>query len=223
MAYSVHYFTARLRKRYQKIQAEKDLVDAWILEMMTGIALKGESGCGKSTLLKLMAGYLVPARGEIRWNGYPMDLVNRPSIYARTGFLMQEAGLFNLTIRENLLFGREDATQTQMKEACARANILDFIQGLPRGFETLIGENGIRLSGGQRQRLMIARLFLQNPEFIVFDEATSALDYQNESEILTTMFRRPDSGVKSAVSRNSISFSAISRDVPWVSVPSPSR
>ncbi len=189
MAYSVHYFTARLRKRYQKIQAEKGLVDAWILEMMTGIALKGESGCGKNTLLKLMAGYLVPARGEIRWNGYPMDLVNRPSIYARTGFLMQEAGLFNLTIRENLLFGREDATQTQMKEACARANILDFIQGLPRGFETLIGENGIRLSGGQRQRLMIARLFLQNPEFIVFDEATSALDYQNESEILNLLLR----------------------------------
>ena len=189
MAYSVHYFTARLRKRYQKIQAEKGLVDAWILEMMTGIALKGESGCGKSTLLKLMAGYLVPARGEIRWNGYPMNLVNRPSIYAKTGFLMQEAGLFNLTIRENLLFGREDATQTQMKEACARANILDFIQGLPRGFETLIGENGIRLSGGQRQRLMIARLFLQNPEFIVFDEATSALDYQNESEILNLLLR----------------------------------
>ena len=189
MAYSVRYFTARLRKRYQKIQAEKGLVDAWILEMMTGIALKGESGCGKSTLLKLMAGYLVPARGEIRWNGYPMDLVNRPSIYARTGFLMQEAGLFNLTIRENLLFGREDATQTQIKEACARANILDFIQGLPRGFETLIGENGIRLSGGQRQRLMIARLFLQNPEFIVFDEATSALDYQNESEILNLLLR----------------------------------
>ena len=153
------------------------------------IALKGESGCGKSTLLKLIAGYLVPARGEIRWNGYPMNLVNRPSIYAKTGFLMQEAGLFNLTIRENLLFGREDATQTQIKEACARANILDFIQGLPRGFETLIGENGIRLSGGQRQRLMIARLFLQNPEFIVFDEATSALEYQNESEILNLLLR----------------------------------
>lgn len=148
------------------------------------IAIVGESGCGKSTLLKLMAGYLVPAKGEIRWNGCPMNLVDRSAIYAKTGFLMQESGLFNLSIRENLLFAREDATEAEMKEACIRANIMDFIRELPLGFETPIGENGIRLSGGQRQRLMIARLLLQDPEVIVFDEATSALDYQNESEIL---------------------------------------
>ena len=153
------------------------------------IAIMGESGCGKSTLLRLMAGCLIPTGGEIRWNGHPMNLVNRPSIYAKTGFLMQEAGLFNLTIRENLLFGREDAAEAEMEEACARANILDFIRELPLGFETMIGENGIRLSGGQRQRLMIARLILQNPEIIVFDEATSALDYQNESEILDLLLR----------------------------------
>lgn len=76
-----------------------------------------------------------------------------------------------------------------MEEACARANIMDFIRELPLGFETMIGENGIRLSGGQRQRLMIARLILQDPEIIVFDEATSALDYQNESEILDLLLR----------------------------------
>lgn len=148
------------------------------------IAITGESGCGKSTLLRLMAGCLIPTGGEIRWNGHPMNLVNRSSIYAKTGFLMQEASLFNLTIRENLLFGREEATEAEMEDACAKANIMDFIRELPLGFETMIGENGIRLSGGQRQRLMIARLILQNPEIIVFDEATSALDYQNESEIL---------------------------------------
>lgn len=148
------------------------------------IAIAGESGCGKSTLLKLMAGYLVPEKGEIRWNGRPMNLVERSAIYAKTGFLMQESCLFNLSIRENLLFGRKDATEAEMEEACTRANIMEFIRELPLGFETLIGENGIRLSGGQRQRLMIARLLLQDPEVIVFDEATSALDYQNESEIL---------------------------------------
>lgn len=148
------------------------------------LAITGESGCGKSTLLRLMAGYLVPAGGEIRWNGHPMHLVDRQAIYAKAGFLMQESVLFNLTIRENLLFGRQDATEAQMKDACARANIMDFIRELPAGLDTLIGENGIRLSGGQKQRLMIARLLLQNPEVIVFDEATSALDYQNESEIL---------------------------------------
>lgn len=153
------------------------------------IAVMGESGCGKSTLLKLMAGYLTPAEGEIQWNGYPMNLVNRPSIYAKTGFLMQESELFNLTIRENLLFGREDATEAEMADACSKANIMDFIQELPFGFETVIGENGIRLSGGQRQRLMIARLLLQNPEVVVFDEATSALDYQNESDILDLLLQ----------------------------------
>lgn len=153
------------------------------------IAVVGESGCGKSTLLKLMAGFLTPGEGEIRWNGYPMKLVNRQAIYAKIGFLMQESDLFNLTIRENLLFGRENATEAEMTEACIRANIMNFIRELPMGFETVIGENGIRLSGGQRQRLMIARLFLQNPEVIVLDEATSALDYQNESEILDMLFQ----------------------------------
>ncbi len=153
------------------------------------IAIVGESGCGKSTLLKLMAGYLLPDGGEIRWNGHPMNQVARSAIYTKIGFLMQESSLFNLTIRENLLFGREDATETDMEEACARANIMELIRELPLGFETLIGENGIRLSGGQRQRLMIARLLLQNPEVIVFDEATSGLDYKNESEILELLFR----------------------------------
>ncbi len=153
------------------------------------IAILGESGCGKSTLLKLMAGYLVPARGEIKWNGCPMDQMDRSAIYGKVGFLMQESSLFHLSIRENLMFGREDATEAEMVEACTRARIMDFIRELPEGLDTLIGENGIRLSGGQRQRLMIARLFLQDPEVIVFDEATSALDYLNEGEILEMLFQ----------------------------------
>ncbi len=102
---------------------------------------------------------------------------------------MQEGSLFNLTIRENLLFGKSDANTTEMEDACKKANVLAFIQGLPNGFETVIGENGIRLSGGQKQRLVIARLLLQNPEVIVFDEATSALDYKNESEILELLLQ----------------------------------
>ena len=102
---------------------------------------------------------------------------------------MQETCLFNLTIRENLLMGRIDACEKDMAEACSRANILDFIQSLPKGLDTLIGENGIRLSGGQRQRLLIARLLLKDPELIVFDEATSGLDYQNESEILELLLQ----------------------------------
>lgn len=153
------------------------------------IAIMGESGCGKSTLIKIMAGCLIPTKGSILWNGVDMERISRQSLYAKVGFLMQESSLFNLTIRENLLFGKSDSTQTEMEDACRRANVLTFIQGLPQGFETVIGENGIRLSGGQKQRLVIARLLLQNPEVIVFDEATSALDYKNESEILELLLQ----------------------------------
>lgn len=153
------------------------------------VAVMGESGCGKSTLVKMMAGCLVPTKGNILWNGISMDKISRQSLYARVGFLMQESCLFNLTIRENLLFGKSDAVTTELEDACRRANVLAFIQGLPQGFETVIGENGIRLSGGQKQRLVIARLLLQAPEVIVFDEATSALDYENESEILELLLQ----------------------------------
>lgn len=153
------------------------------------VAIMGESGCGKSTLVKIMAGCLIPTKGNILWNGISMEKICREALYAKVGFLMQESSLFNLTIRENLLFGKSDATITEMEDACRRANVLAFIQGLPQGFETVVGENGIRLSGGQKQRLVIARLLLQNPEVIVFDEATSALDYQNESEILELLLQ----------------------------------
>lgn len=152
-------------------------------------AIMGESGCGKSTLIKIMAGFILPGEGDVLWNGLPMEQINREDIYARAGFLMQESALFNLTIRENLLFAKADATEEELKAACRRANIMEFIQSLEKGFETLIGENGIKLSGGQRQRLLIARLFLQDTELIVFDEATSALDYQNESEILNLLLQ----------------------------------
>lgn len=156
------------------------------------VAIMGESGCGKSTLIKMMAGYLTPDKGKLLWNGQAMEAVDRESLYAKVGFLMQESVLFNLTIRENLLFGKADATEAEMIDACRRANILEFIEELPLGYDTVIGENGIRLSGGQKQRLVMARLFLQNPEVIVFDEATSALDYQNEREILDLLLQNTE-------------------------------
>jgi len=164
------------------------------IEQGESVAIIGESGCGKSTLIKMMAGCIVPKEGEILWNGLPMTQICRQDIYARAGFLMQESSLFNLTIRENLLFGMADAREEELKDACVKANIMEFIQSLEQGFETVIGENGIKLSGGQKQRLLIARLFLQNTELIVFDEATSALDYQNESEILNLLLQEKTAG-----------------------------
>ena len=172
-------------------EGQDNVLQDFCMEVNKGesVAIVGESGCGKSTLIKMMAGCLLPEKGEILWNGISMEQIDRGAIYDRIGFLMQDSSLFNLTIRENLLFGKGNADEREMQEACERANIMEFIAGLPQGFETVIGENGIRLSGGQKQRLLIARLFLQNPEVIVFDEATSALDYQNESEILNLLLQ----------------------------------
>ena len=179
-------------------------------------AIMGESGCGKSTLIKMMAGFITPGEGKILWNGLPMEQINRQDIYARAGFLMQESALFNLTIRENLLFGRADAGEEELRAACVKANIMEFIQGLEQGFETVIGENGIKLSGGQKQRLLIARLFLQDTELIVFDEATSALDYQNESEILNLLLQE-ESKEKTfvMVTHRGTSVTRCSRVIGW--------
>lgn len=180
------------------------------------VAIRGESGCGKSTLIRLMAGCIVPESGQIRWNGIPMEQIPRQELYAKAGFLMQESMLFNLTIRENLLFGRADAGEEELRAACARANIMEFIQGLERGFETVIGENGIKLSGGQKQRLLIARLFLQDTELIVFDEATSALDYQNESEILNLLLQEEIAGkTLIMVTHRGTSVARCSRVIAW--------
>ena len=180
------------------------------------VAIRGESGCGKSTLIKLMAGCIAPGRGEVLWNGVPMEQIARQELYAKAGFLMQDSTLFNLTIRENLLFGRADAGEEELKAACVRANIMEFIQSLEKGFETVIGENGIKLSGGQKQRLLIARLFMQNAELIVFDEATSALDYQNESEILNLLLQEDAAGkTLIMVTHRGTSVARCSRVIEW--------
>lgn len=195
--------------------AQEQILHQFSLKVEKGesIALTGESGCGKSTLLQLISGCLIPEGGEILWNGYPMGQVDRKAIYETAGFLMQESYLFNLSIRENLMMGKIDASEAEMMEACARANILDFIQGLPKGLETQIGENGIRLSGGQKQRLMIARLLLKNPQFIIFDEATSGLDYQNEREILELLLEQMEGKTFLMVTHRGTSVAKCSRVV----------
>lgn len=172
-------------------EEQESILQNFCMEINKGesVAIIGESGCGKSTLIKLMSGWLKPRKGNILWNGNAMDELDLEAIYDKVGFLMQDSSMFNLTIQENLLFGKSDANEKEMREACEKANIMEFIESLPMRFKTVIGENGIRLSGGQKQRLMIARLFLQNPEVIVFDEATSALDYENESEILNLLLQ----------------------------------
>lgn len=145
------------------------------------VAIIGKSGCGKTTILKLMMGMLTPEKGRVIFAGADVREINLSAMHGRIGFIMQESMLFNASIRENLRYGKEDATDEEMEVACRKAFIFDFIQGLKKGLDTVIGERGVRLSGGQRQRIVLARLFLRNVDVFVFDEATSALDQYSES------------------------------------------
>jgi len=145
------------------------------------VAITGKSGCGKTTLLKLITGMIEPTNGDAFFSGISIREIDLGEMHSRIGFVMQENRLFNATIRENLLYGKENANENELRDACEKAYILSFINGLPDGFDTVIGERGIKLSGGQRQRLLLARLFLRDVSIFIFDEATSALDQYSEN------------------------------------------
>lgn len=144
------------------------------------VAITGSSGCGKTTILKLMTGMIIPISGTISFAGVNLLDIHLPALHRRIGFVMQENMLFNTTIRENLCYGKQDATDLELIEACKKAYADTFITGLPEGLDTVIGEKGVKLSGGQRQRIVLARLFLRDVDIFIFDEATSALDQYSE-------------------------------------------
>ena len=142
----------------------------------------GPSGGGKTTICHLIPHFYEIEQGTIRIDGQDIHSLTRDSIRRNIGIVQQDIYLFNATIRENILYGRLDATEEEVIEAAKRANIHDYIMTLPDGYNTEIGERGVRLSGGQKQRLSIARVFLKDPPILILDEATSALD--NTTEIL---------------------------------------
>ena len=148
------------------------------------IGIVGKSGCGKSTLLKLLVGINRTDSGNISVDGVKIDNLDMNYLYNKMGIIMQDSYLFNISIKDNLLFGKESATDNEIEQACRKAQIYDYIMSLEDRYNTVIGENGVRLSGGQRQRLVIARMLLHNPDILLFDEATSALDSENETEIV---------------------------------------
>ena len=147
------------------------------------VAITGRSGCGKTTVLKLLVGMISPDEGNVEFSGIDLQEIKLSEMHRRIGFIMQENHLFNTTIRDNMLYGKSDATDDEIVEACKKAYIYDFIESTPDGLDTVIGEKGIKLSGGQKQRLVLARLFLRNVDILIFDEATSALDGHSESII----------------------------------------
>jgi subfamily B ATP-binding cassette protein MsbA len=146
------------------------------------VALVGPSGGGKSTLVHLLHRFYDPAEGAILLDGRDLRTIRIADLYARIAFVPQETMLFGGTVEENIRFGRPSARQEDVVAAAEAAHAHGFIQSLPNGYGTVVGERGVRLSGGQRQRIAIARAVLKDPRMLLLDEATSALD--NESEVL---------------------------------------
>jgi len=146
------------------------------------LALVGPSGSGKSTLFNLIPRFYDVTSGAVCVDGRDVRAVTQASLRAQIAIVPQETLLFSGSIRENILYGRLDASEGELIAAAAAANAHDFITDLPDGYETTVGERGVRLSGGQRQRIAIARAILKNPRILLLDEATSSLD--NESEQL---------------------------------------
>ena len=145
-------------------------------------ALVGPSGGGKTTICHLIPHFYDVISGQILLDGRDLHTITLRSLRKNIGIVQQDIYLFNDTIRENIRYGRLDATDEEIVDAARRANIHDYVMSLPDGYDTRIGERGVRLSGGQKQRLSIARVFLKNPPLLILDEATSALD--NTTEIL---------------------------------------
>ena len=152
------------------------------IEQGKTFALVGPSGGGKTTLCHLIPHFYDVRSGSIRIDGTEIHDITLASLRRNIGIVQQDIYLFNASIRDNILYGRLDATEEEVIEAAKRANIHDYILSLDEGYDTVIGERGVRLSGGQKQRLCIARVFLKNPPILILDEATSALD--NATEIL---------------------------------------
>lgn len=147
------------------------------------LALVGPSGTGKTTLVKLLLRLYEPTSGQILINNQPLADFTGDSLRQHMGVVMQDVALFNATFEENLRLARPSADLSELEQAVAMAHAKEFVDKFPDGYQTLVGERGIRLSGGQKQRLAIARALLKNPQVVILDEATSALDSMSEREV----------------------------------------
>lgn len=170
--------------RYGGPEAPAILEDVTLLvEPGETVALVGRSGSGKTTLIKLLAGLLEPTQGEILFDGFELRTLDYRTLRRKIGFVLQESYLFDDTIAANIAFGEEAPDPAKVAWAAKAANAHEFVERLPLGFETRVGESGLRLSGGQQQRIAIARALYHRPPILLFDEATSALDTESERAV----------------------------------------
>ena len=170
---------------------ETRALDAVSLDLAPGttVALVGPSGAGKTTVLQLMLRFYDPQSGTITLNNTPINTLTLDDLRQSIGLVSQESVVFSENVSNNIRYGDLDATDDQVRQAAEDAQALEFIERLPDGFNTYLGERGVRLSGGQRQRLSIARALLKNPPLLLLDEATSALDAESESKVQKALDR----------------------------------
>ncbi|MAT34249.1 MAG: metal ABC transporter permease [Ponticaulis sp.] len=164
-----------------RFQGLKDV--SFEIEPGRHLAIVGPSGSGKSTLLRLLFRFFDVEDGAIRIDGQDVRDLSQSSLRRELGIVPQDVVLFNDTIRENILYGHPEATQAELEAAAQRAQLLEFIESLPDGWNTRVGERGLKLSGGEKQRVGLARVILKDPGILVLDEATSALDSQTEARV----------------------------------------
>lgn len=191
--YPQYHFTGKVEFRNLTFGYDRDrpVLEKiqFIIEPYETVALVGKSGSGKSTLVKLLFRYFEPSSGGILIDGTNITELDITGYRKRLAIVHQEVDIFNGTLMDNLMYGNPTATFAQVQEACAIASVDEFLHLFPKGYNTIVGERGVRLSGGQRQRLGIARALLVNPDILVFDEATSSLDYESERSIQLAMRR----------------------------------
>ncbi|CAM0908393.1 unnamed protein product [Alopecurus aequalis] len=161
---------------------EKLIFDGFSLHVSSGtsMAIVGESGSGKSTVISLVERFYDPQAGEVLIDGINIKTLHLDSIRGKIGLVSQEPLLFTTTIKDNIMYGKEDATFEEIKRAAELASAANFIDKLPNGYDTMVGQRGAQLSGGQKQRIAIARAIIKNPKILLLDEATSALDVESE-------------------------------------------
>jgi ATP-binding cassette, subfamily B, bacterial len=177
--------------KFKYAALERPILDGINLEAQPGqtIAIVGPSGSGKSTMMALLMRFYDPQHGMIRLDGEDLRIIKQRSLRRAIGTVMQDPVLFNDTVRNNIAYGRPEASTEQIEAAARSANAHDFIRHLPEGYDTMVGERGSRLSAGERQRIAIARALLKDPRILVLDEATSSLDAESEALVQEALDR----------------------------------